>query len=289
MRVSTAVIPAAGLGTRFLPATRSVPKALLPVVDTPVIHLAVAEAAAAGIGRAVVVVSPGQEAVAGYFRDMPALEDALRSQGREALLDLMVETAGLAEVESVVQEEPLGLGHAVLASRPLVGDGPFAVILPDDVIWSEQPTIGVMAEMAGKMGGSVIAVREAPDDMLSSLGVVDAVPAGERVYEVRGMVEKPRPEDAPSNLAIVGRYVLEPDVFDLLETSAPGAIGEIQLTDAVAALLPSRGVYAYRFPGFHVDVGTPSGLLKASIYESMRRPGLAEETRAWLSGLATDG
>ena len=259
---------------------------LLPVVDTPVIHLAVAEAAAAGIGRVVVVVSPGQEAVAGYFREMPGLEEALRRRGREELLDLMAETAGLAEVESVVQEEALGLGNAVLMSRPLVGDEPFAVILPDDVIWGRPPTIGVMAEMVEDKGGSVIAVREASREMLSSLGVVDAVPAGESVYEVRGMVEKPRPEEAPSNLAIVGRYVLAPEVFDLLESTPPGAGGEVQLTDAIAALLPSQRVYAYRFPGVHVDVGTPSGLLKASIYESLQRPELAEEIRAWFSGLA---
>ena len=286
MKVDTAVIPVAGLGTRFLPTTRAVPKALLPVVDTPVIHLAVAEAAAAGIGRVVVVVSPGQESVAGYFRDMPALEEALRKQGREEMLDLMAETAGLAEVESVVQEEALGLGHAVLMSRAIVGDEPFAVILPDDVIWSGRPTIGVMAEVADEMGGSVIAVREAPSERLSSLGVVAAVPAGERVYEVRGVVEKPRLEEAPSNLAIVGRYVLAPEVLDLLDRTKPGAGGEIQLTDAVAGLLASQTVYAYRFPGVHVDVGTPSGLLKASIYESMQRPGLAEEMKAWLSGLA---
>ena len=286
MKVGTAVIPAAGLGTRFLPTTRSVAKVLLPVVETPVIHLAVAEAAAAGIGRVVVVVSPGQEAVANYFREMPALEEALRKKGREELLDLMVETAGLAEVESVVQEDALGLGNAVLMSRPLVGDEPFAVILPDDVIWGRPPTIGIMAEMADGMGGSVIAVREAPREQLSSLGVVDAAPVGEQAYEVRGMVEKPRPEDAPSNLAIVGRYVLAPEVFDLLESTPPGAGGEVQLTDAIAALLPSQRVYAYRFPGSHVDVGTPSGLLKASIYESLQRPGLAEEIRAWVSGLA---
>ena len=286
MKAGTAVIPAAGLGTRFLPTTRSVPKVLLPVVDTPVIHLAVAEAAAAGIGRVVVVVSPGQEAVAGYFREMPGLEEALRRRGREELLDLMAETAGLAEVESVVQEEALGLGNAVLMSRPLVGDEPFAVILPDDVIWGRPPTIGVMAEMVEDKGGSVIAVREASRERLSSLGVVDAVPAGDRLYEVRGVVEKPRPEEAPSNLAIVGRYVLAPEVFDLLESTPPGTGGEVQLTDAIAALLPSQSVYAYRFPGVHVDVGTPSGLLKASIYESLQRPELAEEIRAWFSGLA---
>jgi UTP--glucose-1-phosphate uridylyltransferase len=286
MKAGTAVIPAAGLGTRFLPTTRSVPKVLLPVVDTPVIHLAVAEAAAAGIGRVVVVVSPGQEAVAGYFREMPGLEEALRRRGREELLDLMAETAGLAEVESVVQEEALGLGNAVLMSRPLVGDEPFAVILPDDVIWGRPPTIGVMAEMVEDKGGSVIAVREASRERLSSLGVVDAVPAGDRLYEVRGVVEKPRPEEAPSNLAIVGRYVLAPEVFDLLESTPPGAGGEVQLTDAIAALLPSQRVYAYRFPGVHVDVGTPSGLLKASIYESLQRPELAEEIRVWFSSLA---
>ena len=286
MNIGAAVIPAAGLGTRFLPTTRSVPKVLLPVVDVPVIHLAVAEAAAAGIDRVIVIVSPGQEAVVDYFRSIPALEEALERRGRGDLLDLMIETAGMAEIESVVQDEALGLGQAVLTSRPLVGEEPFAVILPDDVIWRTPPTVGVMAEMARKMDANVIAVREAPSEMLSSLGVADAAPIGGHLYNVRGLVEKPKPEDAPSNLAIVGRYVLMPEVFELLERTEPGAVGEIQLTDAVAGLLSSQRVYAYRFPGFHVDVGTPSGLLKASIYESLQRPTLAREIKTWFSDLA---
>ena len=282
MRVRKAVIPAAGLGTRFLPATRSVPKVMLPVLDTPAIHYSVAEAAQAGIEQIVVVISAGHEATGQYFGRVAELEAALEKRGDERLLRQMVEISEMAEVSYVYQEQALGLGHAVLTARGSVGDEPFAVFLPDDLIWSETPTIGGMIDIFDERGSSVIAVKEVSDEAVPSLGIVDPRPVSDTLSEVVGVVEKPRLEDAPSNLAIIGRYVLTPEVFDALERVRPGAIGEIQLTDALAAVIPTQRAYAYRFPGVHFDVGTPLGLLKASIYAAMQRQDMAAELKGWL-------
>ncbi len=283
MRVRKAVIPAAGFGTRFLPATRSVPKVLLPVLDTPAIHYSVAEAAQAGIEQIVLVISAGHEATGQYFGRVGELEAALEKRGDERLLRQMVEISEMAEVSYVYQEQALGLGHAVLAARGSVGDEPFAVFLPDDLIWSETPTIGGMIDIFDERGSSVIAVKEVPDEAVPSLGIVDARPMSDTLSEVVGVVEKPRLEDAPSNLAIIGRYVLTPEVFDALERVRPGAVGEIQLTDALAAVIPTQRAYAYRFPGVHFDVGTPLGLLKASIYAAMQRQDMAADLKSWLT------
>ena len=283
MRVRKAVIPAAGFGTRFLPATRSVPKVMLPVLDTPAIHHSVAEAAQAGIERIVVVISAGHEATGQYFGRVAALEAALENRGNERLLRQMVEISEMAEVSCVYQKQALGLGHAVLTARDSVGDEPFAVFLPDDLIWSETPTIGRMIDIFDERGSSVIAVKEVPDEAVSSLGIVDPRPMSDTLSEVVGVVEKPRLEDAPSNLAIIGRYVLTPEVFDALDRVRPGAIGEIQLTDALAAVIPTQRAYAYRFSGVHFDVGTPLGLLKASIYAAMQRQDMAADLKSWLT------
>ena len=282
MRVRKAVIPAAGFGTRFLPATRSVPKVMLPVLDTPAIHHSVAEAAQAGIEQIVLVISPGHEATGQYFGRVDQLEAALENRGNERLLRQMVDISEMAEVSYVYQKQALGLGHAVLAARGSVGDEPFAVFLPDDLIWSETPTIGGMIDIFDERGSSVIAVKKVPDEAVPSLGIVDARPVSDTLSEVVGVVEKPRLEDAPSNLAIIGRYVLTPEVFDALERVRPGAIGEIQLTDALAAVIPTQRAYAYRFPGVHFDVGTPLGLLKASIYAAMQRQDMAADLQSWL-------
>ncbi len=282
MRVRKAVIPAAGFGTRFLPATRSVPKVMLPVLDTPAIHHSVAEAAQAGIEQIVLVISAGHEATGQYFGRVAELEAALEKRGDERLLRQMVEISEMAEVSYVYQEQALGLGHAVLTARGSVGDEPFAVFLPDDLIWSETPTIGGMIDIFDERGSSVIAVKEVSDEAVPSLGIVDPRPVSDTLSEVVGVVEKPRLEDAPSNLAIIGRYVLTPEVFDALERVRPGAIGEIQLTDALAAVIPTQRAYAYRFPGVHFDVGTPLGLLKASIYAAMQRQDMAAELKGWL-------
>ena len=286
MKVRKAVIPVAGFGTRFLPATRSVPKNMLPVLDTPAIQYAVKEAVEAGIDKIVLVVSEGQEAFSAHFAPIPDLEAALEERGKDALLEQMREISDMADISYVYQHEQLGLGHAVLTAREAVGDEPFAVFLPDDIIWSGDPTIGKMTDILDELGGSVIAVREVPDERVPSLGIVDAKLLHDDVYEVAGLVEKPSLRDAPSNLAIIGRYVLTPQVFEALQNTQAGAIGEIQITDAISRLLSTQKVYAYRFPGDHFDVGTPLGLLKASAYAALQREDMAGELREWLSTIS---
>jgi UTP--glucose-1-phosphate uridylyltransferase len=285
MKVRTAVIPVAGFGTRMLPATRSVPKPMLPVLDTPVIELAVREAVEAGIEHVVFVFSKGQDAVRAYFEPLPNLEEALEAKGNTALLEQMLAIPELAQFSYVEQTRQRGLGDAILSAADTTGNEPFAVLLPDDVIWSETATTAAMCTVFDERGGPVVAVREVPDERVSSLGIVDAAEVSDRVYAVSGMVEKPALEDAPSNLAIIGRYVLGADILDALRQTPPGAGGEVQITDALASKIPS-GVYAYRFPGDHVDVGRPLGLLQATVTEGLRRPDMASELQEWLRGLS---
>ena len=237
----------AGFGTRFLPVTRAVPKNLLPVFDRPSIHFCVEEAAAAGIEEVIFVVSDNQEAIPRYFETWPELARALESRGNSEMLEQMRRISSLARITCVTQAEQRGLGHAVLMARDAVGDEPFAVFLPDDVIWSDEPTIGGMVRVYEETGSCVVALKEVPDEAVPNLGIVDAEPVNETTSRIVGMVEKPRPEDAPSNLAIIGRYVLIPEIFDTLERVRPGALGEIQLTDAIAAHIESPGVRGYRF------------------------------------------
>ena len=283
MTVRKAVIPVAGFGTRFLPATRSVPKVLIPVLDRPPLHLAVQEAAGAGIEHVVLVVSPGQQSVADYFGRKPDLEAALERRGDSSLLGRMLDISRMTDVSCVTQHEQLGLGHAVLMAREAVGGEPFCVLLPDDVIWSDAPTVGRMVGHHDALGGPIVAVKRVPDEAVPSLGIVDVQHVSGALSRITGMVEKPRLEDAPSNLAIIGRYVLPPQIFGALERAAPGAGGEIQLTDAIAALLSTQAAHAYEVPGVHFDVGTPLGLLKASAYDALRRPDTGTEFRRWLS------
>ena len=285
MKVRKAVIPTAGFGTRFLPASRSVPKAMFPVLDTPAVHFAVKEAAEAGIEHVVFVVSDGQEAISAYFDRLPELETALERRGDEALLARMRAVSEMADISCVQQHEQLGLGHAILQAKSEVGDEPFAVFLPDDIIWSDAPTIGGMIEIFRQFESTVIAVKEVPDEQVPSLGVIEPGQVDGNIYEVVSMVEKPSLADAPSNLAIVGRYVLTPQVFETLEKTSPGAIGEVQLTDAISMLLPTQKAYAYRFPGDHIDAGTPLGLLKASVYAALQKDELAADLREWLSSV----
>ena len=285
MKVRKAVVPVAGFGTRFLPASKAVPKALIPVFDTPPIHYAVREAAEAGIEQVVMVVSEGQEAVAGYFGRSEELESALERTGKTEMLELVRGISELADISCVLQHEQRGLGDAVLCARSFVEDEPFALLLPDDVIPGGPSTIGCMIELHAERGTSVIALREVPDEMVPSLGIVEADDAGERTYRVSSMVEKPALEDAPSNLAIIGRYVLTPEIFEALDATEPGAGGEIQITDAMARLIDTQGIYGYEFPGLHFDVGTPVGLLKASVHEALRREDVSVEFRAWIDGV----
>ena len=283
MTVRKAVIPVAGFGTRFLPATRSVPKVMFPVVDRPSIQFAAEEAVEAGIERVIFVVSPGQEVVGRYFDSAPALEQVLESKGDEGVLEQMRAISGMADVSVLVQEFPRGLGDAVLTAKDAVGGEPFAVILPDDLIWGDSPTLGGMLDVFSRYGGSVVAVNEVPAEAVPSKGIIAPVPIDDRVSRIEAMVEKPSLEEAPSHLAIIGRYVLTPGVFDALGRVQPGAIGEVQLTDAIAMLLSTEGAYAYEFPGRYLDVGTPMGLLKASVYAALEREDLSAELREWIS------
>ena len=288
MKVRKAVIPAAGFGTRFLPVTRTIPKVMLPVLNEPAIQFSVREASQAGIEHVVFVISRGQEATNDYFRPVPALERALEARGDAKRLGEMREISSMIETSFVYQDEQLGLGHAVLMAKDEIGDEPFAVFLPDDIIFSESPMIGAMIDVFDEHDSSVIAVKQAPDEAISSLGVIDPEPLSDKIYRVKGMVEKPRLEDAPSNLAIVGRYVLTPEVFGALEDARPGAIGEIQLTDAIDAVRATQGAYAYEITDDHFDVGTPVGMLKASVYAALKREDMAQEVMDWLKAIAND-
>ena len=270
--IRKAVIPAAGLGTRFLPVTKAVPKELLPLFDKPLIQYAVEEAVHSGIEEIILVTSEDKEPLERYFQPHPQLEESLQGKVSPELLGEVERLGKLARVSFVRQEQPLGLGHAVLTAREQVGDEAFAVILPDDVIFHETPALAQMLEVYHRREDGVIAVEEVPSERVSSYGVIDPEFLSEGEYRIRGLVEKPSPEEAPSNLAIVGRYILPPAVFHALERTTPGAKGEIQLTDGLALLLESHHLFAYRLNGERHDGGTPMGLLKASLARAHSMP-----------------
>ncbi|MBS0227754.1 MAG: UTP--glucose-1-phosphate uridylyltransferase GalU [Proteobacteria bacterium] len=266
-RIRKAVFPVAGLGTRFLPATKTVPKEMLPIVDRPLIQYAVDEAIAAGCDTLIFVTNRYKHAVADYFDKAYELEQKLEKSGKQDQLDLIrnVLPEGVRAV-FVTQAEALGLGHAVLCAKPVVGDEPFAVLLPDDLIWSRgEGALQQMAAHAERTGGSAVAVQDVPRAQTASYGIVATDAFDGQAGRITEIVEKPSPDVAPSTLAVVGRYVLSPRIFDLLETTPRGAGGEIQLTDAIAALLDSEQVDAFRFRGTRFDCGTHLGLIEATI------------------------
>ena len=282
MTIRKAVIPVAGWGTRFLPASKATPKEALPLIDRPVIQFAVEEAVAAGISEVILVTSRGKEAIERYFEPSPELEAFLEWKGDSARLDQIRALSSLASIRSVVQHEQLGLGHAVLTAKALVGDETFAVFLPDDIIDAPTPAIQQLLDVHQRTGGSVLAVLRVPREEISRYGIVGGEECGPRTYRVRRLVEKPKAADAPSDLAIIGRYVLSPKIFEALERAKPGAVGEIQLTDGIDGLLEEEEVYALEFEGELLDAGTPLGLLKASVRTALKRPDLAEEFGRWL-------
>lgn len=280
-RIRKAVFPVAGLGTRFLPATKTVPKEMLPIVDRPLIQYAVDEAIEAGCDTLIFVTNRYKHAVADYFDKAYELEQKLERSGKLELLELVrnVLPPGVRAV-FVTQAEALGLGHAVLCAKPVVGDEPFAVVLPDDLIWNRGPgALKQMADAAEISGASVIAVQDVPREQTGSYGIVATDGFAARQGRIRAIVEKPSPEVAPSNLAVVGRYVLNPRIFALLENTTPGAGGEIQLTDAIAAMLAEEAVNAYRFQGTRFDCGTHLGLIEATIRFALDHEVLSDSAR----------
>jgi UTP--glucose-1-phosphate uridylyltransferase len=290
MRVRKAVFPAAGWGTRFLPATKAQPKEMLPLVDKPIIQYAVEEAVAAGIEQVIIVTSSQKRAIEDHFDLSYELEHLLEEKGDIEMLRQVRAISDLAQVAYVRQKEQLGLGHAVLMAKDLIGHEPFAVILPDDVVVADRPCIGQLIEAYHRTHASVVAVLEVPAEESSRYGIIDSEPTDDpldqgRLHRITRLVEKPTTGEAPSNLAIIGRYVLTPKIFDKLEQTQRGAGGEIQLTDAIAALMEEQQVFAYEFEGTRYDAGTTMGWLKASVEIALARPDLGAEFRAYLQGL----
>ena len=283
-KVTKAIFPVAGLGTRFLPATKSVPKEIMTLVDRPLIQYAIDEARAAGIKEFIFVTSRGKSALEDYFDHAPDLETSLRKSGKTELLDILKSTSmDSGAIAYIRQHRPLGLGHAVWCARRLVGNEPFAVILPDDVIAAEKPCLQQMVEAYAETGGSMVATMEVAPEKTSSYGVLDISGENGPVVNVRGMVEKPPAAEAPSNLAVIGRYILSPKIMQNLNQIEKGAGGEVQLTDAIAReLTEGRDVYGYRFQGQRFDCGSKAGYLQAMVSFALAREDLRDEFSAYL-------
>ncbi len=286
MKVRKVVITAAGWGTRFLPITRSLPKEMLPLLDRPLIQYAVEEAVQSGIMEVVMVISSGKGAIKDYFARHSRLERFLRRKGQDDLLKKMEEVSSLVAISYVRQEEQLGLGHAISTARELVGSEPFAVILPDDIIDSPVPVLKSMIDVFETRGAGVLAVERVSDEDTRRYGIIKAEKVSDRLYRVLDLVEKPGPVAAPSRLGIVGRYVLPPQIFDVLKVTPPGVGGEIQVTDALRLLLKRQELYAYEFDGVRHDTGVPLGWLKANIAFALKRDDIGPELKEYLKKLA---
>lgn len=286
--IRKAVFPAAGLGTRFLPATKAQPKEMLPLVDKPTIQYGVEEAVASGVSNIILVTGRGKNAIEDHFDVSTELETFLESRGKLEQLEEIRAISSLINVSYVRQGEPLGLGHAVLVTEAMVAGEPFAVILGDDVIDADPPALKQMIDVFDRAGGPVIAVERVPEEQVSSYGIVDVEPApelGRGVYRIKDLVEKPPRHEAPSNLAIIGRYILTPDIFDALRETTRDRSGEIQLTNGMRRLLQSRPLYAYEIDGVRHDTGNKLGFLKAVVYFALKRPDLAGPFREYLDSL----
>jgi UTP--glucose-1-phosphate uridylyltransferase len=280
--IRKAVFPAAGLGTRFLPATKAQPKEMLPLVDTPIIQYGVEEALASGVDNIILVTGRGKNAIEDHFDVSVELETFLEARGKKELLAQIRKISNLINFAYVRQGEPLGLGHAVLVTRNLVGDEPFAVILGDDVIDAKPPALRQMIDVFDEVNGPVLAIERVPKSDVSSYGIIDAEEIKPGVYKIRDLVEKPPVDEAPSDLAIIGRYILTPDIFPALAATATDRTGEIQLTNGLRHLLKSRPIYGCRIDGVRHDTGNKLGFLKAVVYFALRRPDLAEAFRDYL-------
>ena len=282
MKLRKAVIPVAGLGTRFLPATNTVPKELLPIVDIPSIQYVVQEAVDAGIEEIIFVTGRGKDGIEDHFDDAPELEQVLADRGQPEMVKMLRRIAEMTEVVSVRQKKPLGLGHAVLCARDLVGAEPFAVMLADDLIDSETPCIRQLSDIFDRTDESVVALMEVPETEVQQYGIIKGKVLKERLYQIEATVEKPPAKEAPSRMAIIGRYVLRPEIFSILQKLPPGKGGEIQLTDGLAQLVRERKVYGCEFLGDRYDIGDKFGFVRATVAYALKRPDLKDKLLEYL-------
>jgi UTP--glucose-1-phosphate uridylyltransferase len=283
MNVRKAIIPAAGLGTRFLPATKAMPKEMLPIVDKPTIQYIVEEAVESGIEDILIVTGKGKRAIEDHFDSSFELEQNLYEKGKFDLLDAVQKSSKLVDIHYIRQKEPRGLGHAIWCARKFIGNEPFAVLLGDDIVQAEKPCLKQMIEQYNRYNASIIGVQHVPDEEVSRYGIVDGTQIAERFYSVANLVEKPNRDESPSNLAILGRYILSPRIFDILGNQTPGAGGEIQLTDAIAGLNRYEAIYAYDFEGVRYDVGEKLGFIQTTIEFALQREDLRRRLLDYLS------
>lgn len=283
MKIKKAIIPAAGLGTRFLPATKAMPKEMLPIVDKPTIQFIIEEAVESGIEDIIIVTGKGKRAIEDHFDHSFELEHSLLESGKLDLLDEVQKASKLVDIHYIRQKEPLGLGHAIWCARKFIGDEPFAVLLGDDIVRAEKPCLKQMIEQYERHNSSIIGVQHVEDEEVNRYGIVDGQMISDRFYQVKSLVEKPKREEAPSNLAILGRYVLNPRIFEILGSQTAGTGGEIQLTDAIATLNKYEAVFAYDFEGIRYDVGEKFGFIKTTIDFALQHPSLRNDVLAYLS------
>lgn len=289
MKIKKAIIPAAGLGTRFLPATKAQPKEMLPIVDKPTIQYIVEEAVASGIEDIVIVTGRTKKAIEDHFDKSVELEMELEKHGKDELLEIARDVSQIANIYYIRQKEPKGLGHAVLTAKNFIGDEPFAVLLGDDVITSETPCLKQMMDMYEKYDSTILGVQTVADDQVNKYGIVQGDKIADRMYTVENMVEKPKIGEAPSNVAVLGRYIITPAIFPLLENQEAGAGGEIQLTDALCKLAQQEKMYAYDFVGRRYDVGSKQGFLEATVDFALDRADLRDEFMAYLQEVVKRG
>ena len=285
MRVRKAIIPAAGLGTRFLPATKAQPKEMLPLVDKPTIQYIIEEAVAAGIRDIIVVTGRNKRSIEDHFDRSIELELELERSGKQEMLEMVKDISEMANIHYIRQKEPRGLGHAILAAKHFIGNEPFAVLLGDDVVVARTPCLKQMLDIFHEYRTSILGVQTVAHEVVNQYGIIDGKQVDDRVYKVRDMVEKPELEDAPSNVAVLGRYIITPEIFEFLETQDAGKGGEIQLTDALTRLAKEQAMYAYDFKGHRYDVGTKAGFIQANIEFALRNPEIREEMKAYLDAL----
>ncbi|WP_055069605.1 UTP--glucose-1-phosphate uridylyltransferase GalU [Clostridium massiliamazoniense] len=283
MKVRKAIIPAAGLGTRFLPATKAQPKEMLPIVDKPTIQYIIEEAIASGIEEILIITGRNKKCIEDHFDRSIELELELEKSGKNELLEIVRDISDMVDIHYIRQKEPRGLGHAINCAKAFVGDEPFAVLLGDDVVYSEKPCLKQLMDCYDEYKTSVLGVQAVPEKDVNKYGIVDGIHIEDKVYKVKDLVEKPKVEEAPTNIAILGRYIITPAIFEILDKTAPGKGGEIQLTDALKTLIDQEAMYAYIFDGRRYDVGSKQGFLEATIEYALRKPEIKDEFMEYLT------